>query len=356
MTNRPTILECTLRDGSYAINFQFSAVDTIAIAKALEEAGFDMIEVGHGIGLGASEKGLGTAAETDETYLRVTAETLTKAKWGMFCIPGIATLEHIDLAADYGMKFIRIGANVGDSHKMKPFIDRAKKKGMMVCANFMKSYASTPEEFAEKTVEAEGYGSEVVYVVDSAGGMFAEDIRAFVEAVRKRTSVRLGFHGHNNLGLGVANALATIEIGVDLVDTSLQGFGRSSGNTPTEHLLCALERKGIATGIDPIKVMDIGERYIAPLITARGHNSIDTVSGWAQFHSSYMGVIREFASKYQVDPRRLILAVCERDKVDAPRNMVEEQAALLAAKNFREEYLARFQLNRYYGSEQTFKE
>ncbi len=349
----PRILECTLRDGSYAINFQFTAADTSVIVGALEDVGFDLIEVGHGIGLGASERGMGVAAETDETYMKATAETLRKAAWGMFCIPGIATLDHIDMAADHGMTFIRVGTNVTEVDQAKPFIERAIAHGMTVYANFMKSYASPPEEFAALTARAAGFGVDAVYLVDSAGGMFPDDIRRYVDAVRQRTAVALGFHGHHNLGMGVANALAAAEAGVAIIDSSLQGFGRSSGNTPTEQLLCALERRGLAVGIDPIRVMDIGEKYIQPLIDARGHNSIDTVSGYAQFHSSYMGVIREFASKYRIDPRRLIIAICAVNKVDAPRDLVEQLAARLAAEAALNEPLtSRFHLERYHGAEQ----
>ena len=154
-----TILETTLRDGSYAINYSFTSADTKVICKQLEEAGFEFIEVGHGAGLRASIKGYGIAAATDEEYMVAAKEALTKAKWGMFCIPGIAELEDIDLAAKHGMSFIRIGTNVTDVEKSESFIKRAKKYGMFVTANYMKSYALPPEQFAEKVKLSEKYGS-----------------------------------------------------------------------------------------------------------------------------------------------------------------------------------------------------
>src|SRR3990172_3934942 len=153
------LMDVTLRDGSYVINFQFTANDTALIARALEEVGFDLIAVGHGIGWGAAEHGMGQAAETDENYMRATADVLKRANWGMFCIPGIAALKHVDLAANYGMHFIRIGTNVQEVHSSKPFIERAKKHGMFVCANFMKSYCSSPEEFAQAAKQSAEYGS-----------------------------------------------------------------------------------------------------------------------------------------------------------------------------------------------------
>ncbi|MGC9384573.1 MAG: 4-hydroxy-2-oxovalerate aldolase [Kosmotogaceae bacterium] len=325
------ILECTLRDGSYVIGFQFTEEQTRTIVKALEKSGFDMIEIGHGMGLGASEKGKGKAAETDEVYLRATAETIKNANWGMFCIPGIAELHHIDMAADYGMKFIRIGTNAASYRESKPFIERAKKHGMFVCSNFMKSYVATPYEFANYALEAQKYGADLVYIVDSAGGMFPEDIAKYVVAVREKSDlIKLGFHGHNNLGIAVANALKAFEMGVEIIDTSLQGFGRSSGNTPTEQMICALMKKGFDIGIDPIVVMDVAEQYIKPLIETKGLSSLDTIAGLALFHSSYMPIIKKYATEYRVDPRRLIVAVCQKNQIDAPDDLVKQQAEYLA--------------------------
>lgn len=345
------IMEVTLRDGSYAIDFKFTASDTALICEELEGLGFDLIEIGHGVGLGASRAGRGKAVESDETYLRVAAETLKKASWGMFCIPGIATLEDIDMAAEYGMNFIRIGTNVTEMEQSEPFITRAKRHGMFVSANFMKSYAMEPDKFAEKAVLTQKYGSDILCIVDSAGGMLTEDMEKYFLAVQEKCDIKLGFHGHNNLELAVANSLRAVELGANIIDTSLQGIGRGGGNTPTEIFVVALERKGIRMGINPLKVMDVGDKYIKPLLTRYGYDAIDIISGYAQFHSSYMGIISEYSSKYRIDPRRLIMAVCEEDKVNAPRDMVDRIAKEIS-KVSDEVFTARFRMDKYHGEEQ----
>lgn len=351
----PTILDTTLRDGSYVINFQFTASDTAIVCHELEDAGFEMIEIGHGIGLHASEAGYGTAAETDEGYLRAAADTLRHAKWGMFCIPGIARLEDVDMAAQYGMSFIRIGTNVTEVEDSEPFIARAKRHGMFVSANFMKSYAMPPRQFAEKAQLTQDYGSDVLSIVDSAGGMMPEEMEQYFRAVQDVCDIPLGFHGHNNLGLAVAHSLRAVELGAKIVDTTLQGMGRSAGNTPTEIFVSILARRGIRLGINPLRAMDIGEKYIKPLIHQSGYDSLDVVSGFAQFHSSYMGVIREYSSKYRIDPRRLIMALCEEDKVDAPRDLVERIAVRISGES-EEVFTARFRLEKYYGAEQNLND
>lgn len=348
----PKIMEVTLRDGSYAINFQFTAADTAIIGGALERAGFELIEIGHGVGLNASKSGHGEAAESDEAYLKAAAGAITRAKFGMFCIPGIARLEDVDMAADHGMGFIRIGTNVIQVEESEPFVARAKRRGMMVCANFMKSYTMSPEAFARRAQLSQQFGADCLHIVDSAGGMMPGDVAAYIIAVRERSDIPLGFHGHNNLGMAVANSLRAVELGAVIVDSSLQGLGRSAGNAPTEVLLVALERMGGKTGIDALRAMDISEQYIRPLVRRRGLSSLDVVAGQAQFHSSYMGIIRKYSSRHGVDPRRLILKLAEVDKVNAPPELVERLAKELADE-WTEVATARWEFDEYFGHEQS---
>lgn len=334
MNNIPTILECTLRDGSYEIDFQFSKKQTTDICEALDTAGFELIEVGHGVGLGASEKNIGVALETDEVYMEAAANNVKNGKWGMFAIPGIAEKRHLDIASDYDMDFIRIGSTIEDFPKSSEFIDKAKSLSMMTCVNFMKSYASKPEKLAKASSAAFEMGVDVVYVVDSAGGMLPNEVKNYVEAIKaENTNAIVGFHGHNNLGLGIGNALAALNAGASIIDTSLQGFGRSAGNTTTEQMLGCLARMGIEGKIDPIVVMDIGEELIKPLIEKRGLTSLDTVSGISLFHSSYMPTIHDMSVKYRIDPRLLIVSVCSEDIVNANDELVEKHAKLIAEKS-----------------------
>ncbi len=347
-----TILECTLRDGSYALNFGFTANDTAVISKALEDAGFRMIEVGHGVGLHASQAGYGEAAETDEAYMKAAADTLTEAKFGMFCIPGIARLEDVDMAADNGMGFIRVGTNVTEMEESEEFIALAKKRGMFVASNFMKSYAMNPKEFAQKALKAQKFGSDLLCIVDSAGGMIKSEVQDYFREVQAVCNMPLAYHGHNNLGLAVSHSLLAIENGAVVVDSTLQGWGRSLGNAPTEMLVAALIRSGYDIGdIDPITVGNLGDKYINPLIKDPGFKSLDVIVGYAQFHSSYMKTIKEYSSKYNLDPRKLIIDVCKVDKIDCDPEMVEGIAKKLAQEE-EEIYTAGFGFDSYHGDEQ----
>lgn len=345
------ILECTLRDGSYVIDFQFTTIDTERIGRALDQVGFSYIEVGHGIGLGASEQGKNVAAAADIDYMQVASKTIHQGKWGMFCIPGIANLDHVKMAADQGIGFIRIGTNVTEVDDSAPFIELARKLGIEVFANFMKSYALSPEEFGQLVARSADFGAEVVYLVDSAGGMLPSEVRTYIQAGRAEASgVALGFHGHNNLGLSVANSLICVEEGIEMVDTSLQGFGRSAGNTPTEQFISALVRAGNNISIDPIQVMYLGEVLIRPLIERRGLSSLDIVAGQALFHSSYMPKLLTMAKKHHIDPRLLILELCRHDKVNAPDELLERLAKKLEGTR---DPLHVLSFSNYFGEEQN---
>lgn len=325
------VLDTTLRDGSYVTNFQFSPKDTALVATALDEAGVSFIETGHGLGLNAGSRADMKSPYPDEAYLEACHSAVRRNRWGMFFIPGIGRMEDIELAAKYGMHFVRIGTNVAEVEQAEPFIRKAKELGMYVASNFMKTYAISAEEVGQRAATAESYGADIVCVVDSAGGMFPEDIDPYIHAIRKYTDVDIGFHGHNNMGLGIANALRAAELGCSVVDTSIRGIGRSSGNTVTEIFLLAMKRKGIDLGIDITRILDLAENIIDPLLkNYQQVDSIGIISGYAQFHSSFLARIMDFANRYQVDPRELIVRVSAVDRINAPSDLVERKAIELA--------------------------
>jgi len=322
------ILECTLRDGSYALDYQFTAEDTALIAAALENAGFRLIEIGHGLGFNASNSGKGKAAATDEEYLDAASKVLKKAKFGMFFIPGVGRKENLDLAANYGMSFVRVGTNVPQANEAEEYIKYAKDLGMLVSSNLMKSYVLSPDKFAEKAKMVEKFGADVIVLVDSSGGMLPQDVKKYIDAMKaKEITAEIGFHGHNNFSMAIANTLEAIRNGVTIVDSTLKGLGRSAGNGQTEILVTVLKKMGYDLDIDELKVMDLAENLISPFMARHeGTDSIAITSGYADFHSSFLGTIYKFSKKYSVDPRRLIIEVCQRNKVDLPEELAERLA------------------------------
>lgn len=321
--NEIKLLECTLRDGSYAIDFQFTAEDTMVIAAALEDAGFKYIEIGHGLGFNASNAGKGVAASTDWKYLEAAKTVLKKAKYGMFFIPGIGRAEDLERSIEYGMDFVRIGTNVTEAEQAEKYIKLAKDLGLITTSNLMKSYALPPDKFIAKAKLVEKWGADIVYFVDSAGGMFPKDIKTYLSKLRNSIGVEIGFHGHNNLSLGIANAIEALNCGATFLDSTLQGIGRSAGNVQTEILVSVLQKMGYKLNIDQIETMDIGEKYIKPRLRKIGIDSIDVTAGYALFHSSFLKTVEKIAKKYGLDVRSLIIKTAENSVVNAPEEIIE---------------------------------
>ena len=324
--SRFQIMDVTLRDGSYQINFQFSNADVRRIGGELDKLGIPFIEIGHVQVIGASEAGQGKAVQTDEEYLAEAKRSIRQAKVGMFCIPGIATLGQLERMCDQGLDFVRVGTNVDQVEESRPFIELAKRHGLVVMANYMKSYACTPEEFAGQVLKSQDYGADYVYVVDSAGSMLPETLQRYYEAIRKKSDIALGYHGHDNLGMAVANSIYAAELGFELVDASLQGLGRSAGNAVLERFVAVAQKLGYYQEIDIKKLLWLGYEYVARFTDGHAISPIDTICGVAGFHSSYLPVIHRCSGMYDVDPLALIEIYAKEDQL----NMDEERLARIA--------------------------
>lgn len=308
------VLDTTLRDGSYRVGYQFTSADTAAMVADLDHCGVPFIEIGHGLGIGAGVRFKPTPADSDHAYAAAAALGVRKAHWGMFAIPGIAALDDLDRMAALGMGFVRIGMDVGSEALAVPFIQRGLALGLWVSCNLMKTYLRSPAEVAELAKHLGECGGNLVCVVDSAGSMFPDDIDRYFEAIRSRTEVPLGFHGHDNLGLAVANTLRAVERGAAMVDVSLHGIGRSAGNAPAEVTVLALERRGVRTGIDRLALIDCAERRVNELMGGwRRDRGTDALLGYGALHSGALDAIKAAARRHNVDVRALLLRLGEEE-------------------------------------------
>jgi 4-hydroxy 2-oxovalerate aldolase len=347
------ILDCTIRDGSYAIDFKFTAADTALVAGLLDAAGIRYIEVGHGLGLGASEAGKGLAASRDLEVIERTRESVQNGRIGAFFIPGIGTEALMREAASAGLDFIRIGQNADEIDQAWPFVELARELGLEPFVNFMKTYGIPPSEFAEHSRTAASLGAVGTYAVDSAGGMMPAEVAEYVRATKDLCGddLMLGFHGHSNLHLAVANSVAAYEAGATLVDTSVYGIGRSSGNVPTEVMAAVFERLGIDCGVDALEIVDIAESYLRPLAEHLHPHDMTAVSlGYGRFHSSFLPKAERAAEQAGINPFRLIVALGRRDMMRLPDELLDEVVTDLSGRAPRPEVrpdLARFSDTRF---------
>ncbi len=328
LTKNVTILDATLRDSSYAIHFQFSARDTYNICVGLERSGISMIEVGHGMGLGASSISHGISLESDEDYLLAAKSALKKAKFGAFFIPEIGAKEDLKKAASLGMNFVRIGYDATDIGKTRSYVDYAKELGLEISLNPMKSYVLSVADFGVLASEVGKWGGvDTLCVVDSAGCMLPDAVYDYVKVASENCSLQLGFHGHNNLGLANANCLSAIKAGASFVDGTLRGMGRSAGNAQTEILAHVIAESGYNTGVDTVSLFNVFGEFLEPLmIQQQGIPSMEVLYGITKFHSSYLPKFRKISSKYNIDLKRLIMEVSRVNCINPADDLIENCA------------------------------
>lgn len=323
------LLECTIRDGGYAIDFQWPPEEITEIVRGLAAAGFEYIEVGHGLGLGASKTTTPARCSDDEmAALAVAAKG--RARIGAFFIPGVGTADDLRGFREAGGDFVRVGTDVSKSESAWEFVALAATLGFEVFYNFMKSYAAAPFELLQRAMPIVDRGATVVTVVDSAGGMLPDQVAAYVEVLKAGLHADIGFHGHNNLLLANANSLAAVQAGAAVIDTTLLGMGRGGGNAQTETMLVILDKAGYPTGISPLEVARIAERFVsAKPARLKGANELELIYGFALFHSGFTKRVQDVAAAYGVAYQELILEVSRYAKEDPSQALIEEVASQL---------------------------
>lgn len=309
------IVENTLRDGSYVIDFQFDKEQTSHISGGLSRLGFKYIEVGHGLGLGAyNNPKTGLSKEDDATYIQSAVNAAPDAHIGTFFIPGIGTKDDISKAIDNGIKFIRIGSNVDTYQNTHEFVQHAKNSGLMVAVNLMKSYGVKSYEFTKIAKDIDSWQlADAIYLVDSAGCMLPDEVFEYIDRTREIVATPIGFHGHNNLSFAIANTIMALKAGATYLDSCIRGMGRSAGNAQTEILVHLLQSMGLSPVQTSIyELYEFANTYIVPVMPyVQGLSDDEIHIGISKFHSSYTPTLKAVSEKIGVDEKRLMKAVSD---------------------------------------------
>ncbi|GAA4100103.1 4-hydroxy-2-oxovalerate aldolase [Actinomadura miaoliensis] len=328
-----TLVDTSLRDGMSSVSHRFTPDQVGAVARGLDRAGVRVIEVAHGIGIGASSVQYGFAAATDVEYVRAAVAAVDRADIAVLYVPGISTLAALDAARDAGAATVRVATHCTEADCAEQPIRHARDHGMRVMSFLMMSHKLEPAALAEQAAKLDSYGAQVIYVVDSAGALVPGSAGARVAALRDAVHADIGFHAHNNLGVGIGNALAAVENGATYIDGSLRGLGASAGNAQTEVLAAALERAGHHPGVDVFALIEVAERVIAPLMTEP--QIIDETAlllGYAGLYSTFFHPAKRAADKYGVPVRELLLELGRREVIGGQEDMIIDVAAELSSR------------------------
>jgi 4-hydroxy-2-oxovalerate/4-hydroxy-2-oxohexanoate aldolase len=318
-----------LRDGMHPKQHQISIDQMVTVASALDAAGVPLIEVTHGDGLGGASVNYGFPAHSDEEYLRAVVPRVKRARVSALLIPGIGTVDHMRLAHDCGVRTVRIATHCTEADVAEQHIGVARKLGLDTVGFLMMAHMQEPAALAQQAKQMESYGANCVYCTDSAGFMLPDDVAARVRALREalRPETEIGFHGHHNLSLGVANSLAAVEAGATRIDGSAAGLGAGAGNTPLEVFAAVCERMGVHTGVDLYRLMDVAEDLVVPMMDHPVRVDRESlILGYAGVYSSFLLFAQRAAQTYGVSARDILVEMGRRKAVGGQEDLIEEVA------------------------------
>ena len=334
MTEDVRLVDMTLRDGMHAVDHQFTPGQMAEIARALDDAEMDVIEMSHGDGMGGSSINYGFSAGTTEEYLDAVAPEIDNSKLSVLLLPGIGTVEELELAVEKGADVCRIATHVTEADVSQEHFEYLAELGLEATGLLMLAHMASPEKVLEQAKLMESYGADYVYVMDSAGAMLPSDVRERVSLLVEELDVGVGFHAHDNLGLGIGNTLAGIEAGAETVDGCLRGMGAGAGNAQMEVLVGVLKKAGYDVGTqhagrhDQRRPCRRRDRRRAPEL-----DNDSLILGYAGVYSSFLRHTRRAAERYDLDPREILIELGDIGVVGGQEDMITDVAARLAGEN-----------------------
>jgi 4-hydroxy 2-oxovalerate aldolase len=337
------ITDSTLRDGSHAMAHRFTEEQVRGVVHALDTAGVEVIEVSHGDGLGGSSFNYGFSAVDDVKLVAAAVGEARHAEIAVLLLPGVGTIRDLRMARDAGASVARIATHCTEADVSLQHFAAARDMGMETVGFLMLAHRIGPGELARQARIMVDGGAQCVYVVDSAGAMVLGDAQARVGALVDEIGhqAQVGFHGHQNLSLGIANSVLAVRGGATQIDGALCALGAGAGNSPTEVLAATFDRLGIPTGIDVQAVLAAAEDVVKPFLPRLPFADRGAITqGYAGVYSSFLLHAERAAERYGVPAHEILQRVGEAGYVGGQEDMIIDVALELAAERERDAAVA----------------
>jgi 4-hydroxy 2-oxovalerate aldolase len=328
------ITDTTLRDGSHAMSHQFTERQVRETVHALDAAGVPVIEVAHGDGLGGSTFNYGFSAVDELRLIAAAVDEARHARVAVLLVPGVGTVADLERAAQAGAQIVRVATHCTEADVAIQHFGAARDLGLETVGFLMLSHMASPAELARQARIMVDAGCQCPYIVDSAGALVLDDATERVEALVAEvgTDAQVGYHGHNNLAMGVANSVLAHRAGARQIDGSTRGLGAGAGNSPTEVLTAVFGRLGIETGIDLPKILAAAEEVVAPyIVRAPTMDRSSIMLGHAGAYSSFLIHAERAGERYGVPAHEILAEVGRRGYVGGQEDMIIDVALSLSA-------------------------
>ena len=334
LKGRKVILhDMCLRDGMHAKREQISVAQMVKVATALDEAGVPYIQVTHGAGMGGNSLQHGFAPHSNEEYISAVAAAVKQTRISVLLLPGLGTMRELKSAFDCGARSVHVATHCTEADTAPQHIAFARELGMDTTGFLMMAHLNDARGIAEQGKLMERYGAQTVYVTDSAGYMLPQDVTERISALRDvlEPETEIGFHGHHNMGMGIANSIAAVEAGASRIDASVAGLGAGAGNTPLEVFAAVCDRMGIETGVDLFKLMDMAEDVIVPMMDHMVRIDRDSLTlGFAGVYSTFLLHAKRAAERFGVPARDVLVELGRKKMIGGQEDMIIDTAMTMA--------------------------
>ncbi|MEZ5375125.1 MAG: 4-hydroxy-2-oxovalerate aldolase [Acidimicrobiales bacterium] len=322
-----------LRDGMHAKRHQITLDEMVTLAKAMDDAGVRLMQVTHGDGLGGSSRNYGFGLHTNEEYIGAVADALVNANVSVLLVPGLGTMNELQAAYDAGARSVHVATHCTEADVSPQHIAFARELGMDTTGFLMMAHLNSPDGLLAEAKIMEAAGAQTIYITDSAGYLLPDDVTDRIAILRSELApeTEIGFHGHHNLAMGVANSVAAVAAGASRIDASVAGMGAGAGNTPLEVFVAVAERMGIVTGIDLFKIMDVADDIVVPMMERPVRVDRESLTiGYAGCYSTFLLFARRAAERYGLDARSLLVEMGRLKMIAGQEDMIEDVALTIA--------------------------
>jgi 4-hydroxy 2-oxovalerate aldolase len=325
------ITDSSLRDGNHAVKHTINLDSIKRYCQFADNAGIQIVEVGHGNGLGASSLLIGQSPYTDKQILTTARENLKTSKLGIHIIPGIATVKKdIDQAIDLGVDIFRVATHCTEATVSKSHIEYLKNKDKTVFGVLMMSALADTDTLIKNAKIMEDYGADAIIIMDSTGTYLPSEVMERIWELKTYLGIDIGFHAHDNLGLATANSLVAAQAGAKYIDGCIRGFGAGAGNAHLEMLIPVFEKAGFDIDIDFKKVIIEADKVMDYLVpTAPVSTPVNVLTGINRLFSGFEKPIIKASKLFGIEYSSLIFELGNRKLVAGQEDLILEVAQKL---------------------------